>query len=308
MKNPRVSDAEITAPTASATRLTTMSMAFLIGTALLRRQRQIEQLVGRLVHREAEALVEGVGEQDRPERREQQDERAARARASAAGAGSSPPRRTAAAPGPAQQQLQREADDAQREVERAEERGSARRRRRRSARWRPGSAGRPVHCVDDRRRGTPSAAISRRYGARDDLADAVRERMRRGRRPARRRPAPPDPHVRRRPRCRPRQRISTASTSSRLTVPPNGSTRTRARSPPTIAPSDAPAPISPNSRFACRVSKSELAKLHAWTGRDHPEAVHPDVEDARQEPADEPASCPRPDERGTHTRTAGRWG
>ena len=36
--------------------------------------------------------------------------------------------------------------------------------------------------------------------------------------------------------------------------------------PPVIAPNDAPAPISPNKRLACRVSKIELAKLHACTG------------------------------------------
>ena len=60
--------------------------------------------------------------------------------------------------------------------------------------------------------------------------------------------------------------ISSASTSSRLTVPPTGSTSTRASTPAVIAPSDAPAPIRPNSRFAWRVSKSELAKLHACTG------------------------------------------
>ena len=33
-----------------------------------------------------------------------------------------------------------------------------------------------------------------------------------------------------------------------------------------MAPSEAPEPISPNSRLACRVSNSELAKLQAWTG------------------------------------------
>ncbi len=51
-----------------------------------------------------------------------------------------------------------------------------------------------------------------------------------------------------------------------LTVPPTGPTRNRARSPAPIAPSDAPAPISPNSRRACRVSNNEFAKLHACTG------------------------------------------
>ena len=60
--------------------------------------------------------------------------------------------------------------------------------------------------------------------------------------------------------------MSAASTSSMLTAPPTGATRYRASTPPVIAPNDAPAPISPNSRFACRVSKSELAKLHACTG------------------------------------------
>ena len=33
-----------------------------------------------------------------------------------------------------------------------------------------------------------------------------------------------------------------------------------------MAPSDAPAPMRPNSRLACRVSKSELAKVQACTG------------------------------------------
>src|SRR6188768_1026250 len=33
-----------------------------------------------------------------------------------------------------------------------------------------------------------------------------------------------------------------------------------------MAPNDAPAPMSPKSRFAWRVSNREFAKLHAWTG------------------------------------------
>ena len=60
--------------------------------------------------------------------------------------------------------------------------------------------------------------------------------------------------------------ISAASTSSMLTAPPTGPTRYRASTPPAIAPNDAPAPMRPNNRFACRVSKIELAKLHACTG------------------------------------------
>ena len=40
----------------------------------------------------------------------------------------------------------------------------------------------------------------------------------------------------------------------------------RARSPAPTAPSDAPAPTSPNRRRACRVSKRVLANVHAWTG------------------------------------------
>ena len=60
--------------------------------------------------------------------------------------------------------------------------------------------------------------------------------------------------------------MSAARTSSMLTAPPTGPTRYRASTPPVIAPNDAPAPMSPNNRFACRVSKSELAKLHACTG------------------------------------------
>jgi hypothetical protein len=61
-------------------------------------------------------------------------------------------------------------------------------------------------------------------------------------------------------------RISAASTIIRLIVPPTGSTRKRANTPPAIAPNDAPDPINPNSRFACRVSNSVLAKLQACTG------------------------------------------
>ena len=63
-----------------------------------------------------------------------------------------------------------------------------------------------------------------------------------------------------------RHRISAASTSSMFTAPPTGPTRYRAITPPVIAPNDAPAPMSPKSRRACRVSKSEFAKLHACTG------------------------------------------
>ena len=86
------------------------------------------------------------------------------------------------------------------------------------------------------------------------------------------------------PRSTAASAISAASTSSRLTAPPTGPTRKRARRPPVIAPSDAPAPIRPNSRLACRVSNSEFAKLHACTGAMIAETVHPDVEDARQQP------------------------
>ena len=44
--------------------------------------------------------------------------------------------------------------------------------------------------------------------------------------------------------------MRSASTSSKFVEPPSGSTSTRARKPPTIAPRDAPEPISPNNRFA----------------------------------------------------------
>jgi hypothetical protein len=60
--------------------------------------------------------------------------------------------------------------------------------------------------------------------------------------------------------------MSAARTSIMLTVPPTRRTRKRASSPPVIAPSDAPAPMSPKRRLAWRVSKSEFAKLQAWTG------------------------------------------
>ena len=79
MKNPCVARPSSTAPTASATRLTTMSMALLIWTRCWRSQRQVEQLVGRLVERESEPLVERIGQQDTSRTPEQQDQRAAAA-------------------------------------------------------------------------------------------------------------------------------------------------------------------------------------------------------------------------------------
>ena len=69
-----------------------------------------------------------------------------------------------------------------------------------------------------------------------------------------------------------------------LTVPPTGPTRNRASSPAPIAPSDAPAPTSPNSRRRLpRVEQRvrEAPRLHR---RDHPEAVDPHVEHAGEEP------------------------
>ena len=62
---------------ASAIRLPTMSSAFLIACRCARRNRQVEQLVGRLVDREAQPLVGGVGEQHRQEDREHERQRAA---------------------------------------------------------------------------------------------------------------------------------------------------------------------------------------------------------------------------------------
>jgi hypothetical protein len=53
--------------------------------------------------------------------------------------------------------------------------------------------------------------------------------------------------------------MSSARRSIRSIDPPIGSTSTRARNPPTMAPREAPDPIRPNSRFACRVSNNELA-------------------------------------------------
>ena len=93
-----------TAPTASATRLTTMSMAFLTD-ARSWAERQIQELVGRLVDREPEPLIEGVGDEHRPERRRQHDQGGAERRAPAAAPGSSPPARTGAAPGSVSEQL-----------------------------------------------------------------------------------------------------------------------------------------------------------------------------------------------------------
>ena len=88
--------------------------------ALRRRDRQIEQLVARLVDREAEALIEGVRQEHRPERREQPDER--RAEAERERQDEDGDRDAEAAQRRAgDEQLQEEADRAEREVERAEE-------------------------------------------------------------------------------------------------------------------------------------------------------------------------------------------
>ena len=143
-------------------------------TALVRRQRQIEQLVSRLVERKAEALIARVGEQHRPEpgsstisalphaeRQRQHQDRHRHARTAAA------PARSAAAE-------------------------AVKRRRRPVTKLNvpkkavSASAWAPKRCIGDdaqleggplraiwRRRNT-SAASRRRYGARDDRPEAVR--------------------------------------------------------------------------------------------------------------------------------------
>ena len=119
MKNPCVASPRSSAPQPSATRLPTMSIAFLTGTRCAGAIGRYEQFVARLVDREAEALVEGIRQQDGPDPGHQPDDRRAEAERDRQdehrdGDAEAAKRR------PRDEELQREARRAQREVEGAE--------------------------------------------------------------------------------------------------------------------------------------------------------------------------------------------